>query len=81
MLAMSAATAWAASITIQVGNTPLAGEENILFNQVGLADNALTVEGILSSGTIATFTSTTTSARPVAGRRALRAWAMSTTAI
>jgi hypothetical protein len=60
-------SAFAAAITFQSGNNPVAGSENVLFSDASLADNALTVQGMLSSSTKVNFTSSTMLNTPSAG--------------
>jgi len=61
-------SAFAAPITFQVGNNPLTGSENVLFNDASLIDNSLTVQGILPSSTIVNFSSTTLLNTPSGGQ-------------
>ena len=55
-----------ASLIISAGNTP--GGNNVLFNQVGLIDNANTIQGVLPDGVIVNFTGTESLSSPSGGQ-------------
>ena len=61
-------SAFAAAITFQTGNNPLTGSENVLFNDGTLIDSGTTVQGILPTDTVVTFTSTSSLTTPSAGQ-------------
>ena len=65
---LSSTASYAAAITIQTGNTPLTGSENVLFNEGSLIDSGTTVQGILPTDTIVNFTSTSSLTTPSAGQ-------------
>lgn len=67
-LCMTSTASYAAAITIQTGNNPLTGSENVLFNEGTLIGSGTTVQGILPSDTLVTFTSTSALNTPSGGQ-------------
>jgi hypothetical protein len=65
---MASTASYAAAITIQTGNNPLTGSENVLFNDGTLISSGTTVQGILPSDTMVNFTSTSSLTTPSGGQ-------------